>query len=295
MNLDATRFARRIKIMSHQYLCEYEYTLFIDGNIQILKNLEGYILKYINLDFKLGMIKHPWGNNCLYKEGMGCIDWGKDTSEKILPQLEKYRELGIPENLGMVESNIIFRNNNDPKIQFLMEEWWKEVLNHSKRDQISFNYVMYKNNHKYELLEGHSRGGSDFFFAVPHKENNEKENIYMELIDIIMYQLDDKTLFKREIYIFGLAKMGRFLNMCLQGKGFNVRGFLAFETQDYITQDSTEIYYEQKIINIKNSLVIVSVEGSHQAEIIEKLKAMVGSGVEVISWRTLLYPNINIK
>lgn len=89
--------------------------------------------------------------------------------------------------------------------------------------------------------------------------------------------------------------MGRFLNMCLQGKGFNVRGFLAFETQDYITQDSTEIYYEQKIINIKNSLVIVSVEGSHQAEIIEKLKAMVGSGVEVISWRTLLYPNINIK
>ena len=44
----------------------------------------------------------------------------------------------------MVESNIIIRKHNERECIELMEEWWKEIKTNSHRDQLSFNYVLWK-------------------------------------------------------------------------------------------------------------------------------------------------------
>ena len=56
----------------------------------------------------------------------------------------KYQKEKFPDNNGLVDNSLIIRKHNEKKNIFLMEEWWKEIKNYSHRDQLSFNYAMWK-------------------------------------------------------------------------------------------------------------------------------------------------------
>jgi hypothetical protein len=43
-----------------------------------------------------------------------------------------------------------------------MEDWWTEIKYGSRRDQLSFNYVAWKNNLKFNYIEGDSRDNKYF-------------------------------------------------------------------------------------------------------------------------------------
>ena len=50
----------------------------------------------------------------------------------------------MPKYYGLAEDNLIFRKHCD-KTAKLMDEWWYMVENYSKRDQLSFMYILWKN------------------------------------------------------------------------------------------------------------------------------------------------------
>ena len=50
----------------------------------------------------------------------------------------------MPENLGMVETCIILRRHNDVKCMLLDNMWAKELMLWTHRDQLSFNYSLWK-------------------------------------------------------------------------------------------------------------------------------------------------------
>jgi hypothetical protein len=58
--------------------------------------------------------------------------------------MKKYKTEGFPKNYGLIESTILFRKINDPLVKKTMEVWFSELLNGSFRDQLSFNYAIYK-------------------------------------------------------------------------------------------------------------------------------------------------------
>jgi hypothetical protein len=66
------------------------------------------------------------------------------VAEIALKQVNKYKEEGFPKNFGLVQSGIIFRKHNDTSCIKLMEAWWKELEVESHRDQLSFNYAVWK-------------------------------------------------------------------------------------------------------------------------------------------------------
>ena len=70
----------------------------------------------------------------------------KDKSEAISKQIGLLRKENYPENHGLFETNIIFRKHKDAMIIKLMKDWWDMICNFSYRDQLSFNYVLWKNN-----------------------------------------------------------------------------------------------------------------------------------------------------
>ena len=69
----------------------------------------------------------------------------KDNSDIIDKQMEAYKKEGMPLKFGLPQSGIIIRKHNDEKCKKLMEAWWQEIKNHSKRDQLSFTYALWKN------------------------------------------------------------------------------------------------------------------------------------------------------
>ena len=51
-----------------------------------------------------------------------------------------------------------------------MEDWWTEIKYGSKRDQLSFNYVAWKNKTKFNYMDGDSRNNQYFTRDTnPHK------------------------------------------------------------------------------------------------------------------------------
>ena len=149
--LDNVRLARRIKIMGHEYLPEYDYSIWVDGKLEIKDNLREYVETYRRWEPILCFTHYV--NDCIYKEKNTCQILKKDDPQIMENQMEKYRLEGYPAENGLVESGIMVRDLKDKRMQKVMETWWEEILNGSRRDQLSFNYACWKNDFVYDTTD----------------------------------------------------------------------------------------------------------------------------------------------
>lgn len=139
---DNVRRNRYCKINVSKIFGEYKYSIYIDGNIKILKDIN----YYINLIGKSGIAihRHPQ-HQCLYIEGMRCTVAGIDNENVIREQTKRYMQEGMPREFGQFECRVLVRENNLPCCIKIMKDWWNEVFTYSFRDQISFMYCVWKN------------------------------------------------------------------------------------------------------------------------------------------------------
>lgn len=148
-----TKNARMIKILSHIFLIGYDYSLWIDGSVQLRgRNIEELINKHKNQYISLH--KHE-KRNCVFDELEACVGAKKDNPDVMMKQIEKYKNEGMPAKKGQVETAEILRDLNSKKTKLLNLLWWKELDENSIRDQLSFNYVCWKNNFNYSIMEGY--------------------------------------------------------------------------------------------------------------------------------------------
>jgi len=139
---DNTRKNRYIKINAHKVFPQYKYSIYIDGNV-ILKSDMCKCLENLPKTRIAVAGESYWDN--VYIEGIRCIESKRDKEELILKQVQKYWLEGMPEHFGSFLCNVLVREHNHPNCVKLMEEWWEQVEKYSRRDQISFPYVLWKN------------------------------------------------------------------------------------------------------------------------------------------------------
>ncbi len=148
-NLDPVRLARKIKIVGNwEYLQDYDYTIWTDGKLQIIGDLNEYIVKYAKGAPLLCFNHHD--RDDLYDEAQFCAARNTDSSEMIYEQTERYRTEGFPEHYGLTDTCFLIKDNKSIELKKAMMDWWNEVKNGSKRDQISFCYAFWKNNLIYD-------------------------------------------------------------------------------------------------------------------------------------------------
>lgn len=139
---DNSRNNRFHKINPHLILKEYDESVYLDANINILTSK--YFDMINNTDSDILLPCHT-DKIDIYEE----FEWVKsmnfDNSDIVDKQLEIYKKEGFPKNFGMFENNLIYRKHNNPEIIKMMDEWWYFVKNYSRRDQLSFMYVFWKN------------------------------------------------------------------------------------------------------------------------------------------------------
>ena len=134
---------RLIKVFPNKWLKEYDRSLWIDSNIELIDDVLDFFNRYNDPHKFLYVNKHPT-RDCIYREQLAVLRFRKDTFENTNVQISRYREEGYPEHYGLAETNILLRNHNDPNCISLMNLWGDEILNGSHRDQLSFNYAVWK-------------------------------------------------------------------------------------------------------------------------------------------------------
>lgn len=122
--------------------------MLIGGQISIHCDIGNFVDKVLPGGKSLAIMIHP-KRDCIYQEAEVVLECKKDKPEIVTKQMEKYRNNKYPEHAGLVSSGIIVRRHSDKKMVKHCKLWYREVLNFSQRDQLSFNYILWK----YRLIE----------------------------------------------------------------------------------------------------------------------------------------------
>lgn len=133
------------KLQPHKVLPEYDYSLYVDANVNIQ---DDYVFRRIDELLAKGVllagVKHQL-RDCLYEEGFQVIYHGMDKNkEAVKRQLSLYKKEGFPQHFGMYEANVIFRQQNNPQVVKQSDLWWYLRCHYSKRDQLGFSYSLWK-------------------------------------------------------------------------------------------------------------------------------------------------------
>lgn len=146
--LHPIRKNRYIKTHPHLFFNDYDFSIYVDGSIQILNELDTFKMMYcMNIDTPLYLLPHQI-RNCIYQEFNACIHTMKDLEGIIYIQMKKYMAEHFPFNFGLSHNCIIGRYHNDENCIKIMETWWNEILTYSYRDQLSLFYALWKLNLK---------------------------------------------------------------------------------------------------------------------------------------------------
>lgn len=137
-NIEKNRY---FKMNPFDVFPEYEYSIYIDGNIQVISDLTEYIYRIGNCGFAAHM--HS-SRDCVYEESKAVVFIKKETQENMDKHIRHLQDEEFPKHYGMLECNVLARKKCDI-CKHLMQDWWSEFRLYSKRDQISIPYVLYKN------------------------------------------------------------------------------------------------------------------------------------------------------
>ena len=143
LDLSLVKQQRVLKICPHRYLPEYDISIWVDGNILIKGDLNKFISEYDLSKIPLYTRIHP-SRNCIYDEAKAILRYHKDSPESINELVTRYKNEDYPKHIGMAETCILLRKHNDIKCRLFDEAWATELLLHSHRDQMSFNYIAWK-------------------------------------------------------------------------------------------------------------------------------------------------------
>lgn len=146
--LDNVRNARWHKTHPHVLFSEYDFSVWIDGNIDVISKSLFYIIKnLLKSEDVIFAYRHPL-RNCIYDEADAVKLQKKDTPDVVKKAMLFLESENYPKNNGLCETGVILRKHNILKCKKAMDIWWSLIEKYSKRDQLSFNYALWKTNCK---------------------------------------------------------------------------------------------------------------------------------------------------
>lgn len=148
---DANRSAKQIKVLPHRFLPEYDCSIWVDGAFEITGNLRELMQIYMRNSNILCFMHYRRAH--VYEEAEVVGQAGFDMADKISEQMELYRKEGFMDDNELIAGGVLFRKHHQPEVIRLMESWWKEIINHSRRDQLSFNYCAWKEKVIFDMVD----------------------------------------------------------------------------------------------------------------------------------------------
>lgn len=202
--LDHARNNRWHKLHPHLILPEYQESLYLDGNINIINKNFFQKIKSLNYPLEFLRLGKHFSSKNLFDEFSACLKVPKDNIQLINLQLKKIKIEKFTDNYlnnRFFENNIILRRHNDQTCIKIMEEWWWWLENYSYRDQLSLTYVLWKNNIEINYLFGEKNIRSLKSVVITNSlnhENSENQKLKNQITALKdeLKEIHDSKIFK---------------------------------------------------------------------------------------------------
>lgn len=135
--------ARYAKTHPEELLPGYEYTLWIDANIDVVQEeFFAVVRQKMDGNIPISGIWHPT-TDCAYEEAVRVVQGGREKAFRALRILRFLRRNGLPRHFGLFETGVLLRHSGtDAAVRRLDDIWWSLISRFSRRDQLSFSYGM---------------------------------------------------------------------------------------------------------------------------------------------------------
>ena len=170
-NSDNRLQSRYPKLMPHKVLSQYEYSLWIDGNVSVNDHrLYEIIDNKIANGILYSGVKH-WGRDCAYDEAVGVANKVKEPLLNLVKTVLFLKKQHFPKHFGLYENNVILRKHNAPEVVEFDNIWWNLFCQYAKRDQLChpFCYMSLGLAFDYLLPKEYCARNHPYFIYVPHK------------------------------------------------------------------------------------------------------------------------------
>ncbi|MFA5217264.1 glycosyltransferase domain-containing protein [Sulfuricurvum sp.] len=149
---DPRRACRYFKTMPDVELKDYDVSLWVDGNTAFYKDPAVVIDSEMNgSNYKV--YRHWNGIKDIFLEGNRCIRLDKATEEEIIPQLKEYGKTAYSNSDTIAACTYIMRRHNNSEVVEFGRKWWEEILKFSARDQVSWDFLKWKMNLKFDWIK----------------------------------------------------------------------------------------------------------------------------------------------
>ena len=145
MSKDLTRCCRYCKLNSWELIPNYDAYILQDACCQFINDK---IFSKLEYDFSLFLhseIKQLFYEIELIKQ------LKKEDNELVNNQFKHYKAQGLPFDANLYETTCFIAKSNQKDF---FGHWYNEIVNFSKRDQVSLCYLMWKHNKTPNILPG---------------------------------------------------------------------------------------------------------------------------------------------
>jgi hypothetical protein len=142
---------RYLKMHPGELFPEYDYTVYLDGNIQIVSDIRPMV-RQVSKETGLAMHRH-FMRDCVYLEKDICLKFKKGIKTELLKQTARYQNDGFPEHWGLFNASVIVTDLRNENQKNIFSWWWDEFLRSgSLRDQIALPYVLWSHGYPVDSI-----------------------------------------------------------------------------------------------------------------------------------------------
>lgn len=158
--------SRKPKLLAHEFFPEAKYSIYLDGNIDLLVSPVTVVEKCLK-ECDIAVFRHPQ-RDCIYEEAKACIEYHKGDPKVIRRQMEDYRKQGYPVHFGLAACFVLVRRHTSRTEQF-NRIWYHEFSKYKQRDQLCFDYVRWRTGIRYDTIGGNLlKNKSNLFHRGKH-------------------------------------------------------------------------------------------------------------------------------
>lgn len=162
--LPPERSSRRPKCLPHEYLGDWEHSLYIDNIVRFSRLPTA---AEIGLGAPLRAFRHATRKDPM-SEAEAIVQLGYESVDTLAAQLDFYRERGLLQRIDQLSTcTLILRRHHDPQVRRLGQLWWEQFLLWGKRDQMSFDIALQLSGARMDYWPG-LKNDCPWLVAVPN-------------------------------------------------------------------------------------------------------------------------------
>ncbi|MBT9492568.1 MAG: DUF616 domain-containing protein [Paucibacter sp.] len=152
--LPPEKLSRRPKALPHEYLQDWDYSLYIDNIVAFKRLPQSSDLQQSGGGPVFKTFKHSTRSNP-QQEAEAIVQLGYESVDRICTQLDFYAGLmPLGEITPLSTCTVILREHMHPALRKFGVTWWEQILNFCKRDQMSFDFSIKWSGAHIEYLAG---------------------------------------------------------------------------------------------------------------------------------------------